>query len=259
MNPNWRWTGLQVGAWCVLAFLFVPLLTVVPVSLSDQRFLSLPHDHLSLQHYARVFRSPVWLASIGQTALVAVTASAIATTLGGMAAIACWRFRGPGAWLLRALVLAPLIVPSIVSALAYYQLWARLGILDTWTGVIAAYALQTLPYAFTAISAALLLLDPRLEQAARNLGASQLAAVLTVILPAARAGILSGFLFAFVYVWDEVVVQLFITSRGVRLLSRLIWEGLQDTVDPAIAVIASTLTLLTALAILAIGWLQERV
>ncbi len=255
---GWRFRGLQAGAWVVLAFLFLPLLVVIPVSLSDQSYLSLPRHGLSLQHYDKVFGDPAWRASIGLTAALSAVSALIATVLAGMAAIACWRFRGPGAWALRALVMAPLVVPSIVSALGFYQMWAKLGLLDTYAGVVIANVVQTIPYAFTAVSASLLLLDPQLEKAARNLGATQFGAIWTVVVPATRAGIFSGMLFAFVYAWDEVVVQLFITSRGVRLLPRLIWEGLQDTVDPAIAVIASCLTVLTAVLILAMGWAQNR-
>lgn len=252
------WRGLQIIAGLILAFLFLPLLIVIPVSLSDQSFLSLPRSSLSLQHYARVFHSSVWLQSIGQTALVALTAAVFSTVLGGMAAIACWSTANRWTSALRIIVLTPLIVPPVVSGLGFYQLWAKLDLLDSYNGVLIAFTIKTLPYTFTAISASLFLFDARLVQAARNLGANQATAITTIIIPAALSGILSALLFAFVYVWDEVVILLFITSRKIRLLPRLIWEGLQDTVDPAIAVIATCLIVLTAAAILAIILVQFR-
>lgn len=256
MKATLAWRLLQAGAWIVLAFLFVPLLVVIPVSLTDQSFLSFPRDGISFMHYVRVLSDPVWRHSIAVTGAVAAGAASLATLLGGLAAIACWRFPGNRSNFVRAMVVAPLVVPTIVSALGYYQLWARLGLLDTYTGVVIANTVQTLPYTFAAIAASLLLMDRRLEEAARNLGARQLTAIWTVLVPSAKPGILSGFLFAFVYAWDEVVVQLFITSRTVRLLPRLIWEGLQDTVDPAIAVISACLTLATALVLVVILVLQ---
>lgn len=254
---NWPWIGLKAVAWLVLAFLFLPLLLIIPASLSDQSHLSLPRNGLSVRHYAKVFQDPVWLAAIGQTLFVALAAASAATVLGGLAAIACWRTPGKWAWALRGLVLLPLIVPPIVSALGFYQLWASLKLLDTYAGVIIAFTIKTVPYTFTAVASSLFLLDVRLEQAARNLGASRWSAIMTVVVPAARPGILSGLLFAFVYVWDEIVILLFISSREIRLLSRLIWEGLQDTVDPAIAVVSATLTILTAIAILVLGFIQR--
>lgn len=254
---DWRWRSLQSLAWLVLAFLFLPLLIVIPVSLSDQSYLSLPRSGLSLQHYARVAGSAVWMQSIAQTALVATTVAVLSTIAGAMAAIACWSSSSRWTAALQMLALTPLIVPPVVSGLGFYQLWAKLDLLDSYTGVILAFTIKTLPYTFTTISASLSLLDIRLTQAARNLGARQSTAIVTVIVPAALPGLLSAMLFAFVYVWDEVVILLFISSRKIRLLPRLVWEGLQDTVDPAIAVIATGLIILTGLAILAVALLQR--
>jgi putative spermidine/putrescine transport system permease protein len=254
---DWRWRGLQVLAWLVLAFLFLPLLIVIPVSLSDQPYLSLPRSALSLQHYARVAGSAAWMQAIGQTAIVAALVAVFSTVVGAMAAIACWSASNRWTLALQTLALTPLIVPPVVSGLGFYQLWAKLNLLDSYTGVLLAFTIKTLPYTFTTISASLALLDIRITQAARNLGANQATAIATVLVPAALPGLLSAMLFAFVYVWDEVVILLFISSRKVRLLPRLIWEGLQDTVDPAIAVIATGLIVLTGLAILAVALLQR--
>jgi putative spermidine/putrescine transport system permease protein len=244
-------------AWIVLGFLFLPLLIVIPVSLSDQSYLSLPRAGLSLQHYARVASSPVWLESIGQTAFVATTVAILSTAVGTMAAIACWTMTSRWTTLLQTLALTPLVVPPVVSGLGFYQLWAKLDLLDSYTGILLAFTIKTLPYTFTTISASLSLFDIRITQAARNLGANQATAILTVVVPAALSGMLSAMLFAFVYVWDEVVILLFISSRKIRLLPRLVWEGLQDTVDPAIAVIATGLIILTGIAILAMALLQR--
>ena len=255
---NIRAILLSGAAWVLLAFLFLPLLVVIPVSMTDQSYLSLPKQGLSLRHYQAVMSDPTWLWAIGQTIVIAVISAAASTVIGGMVALVCWQSRNLWSWLLRGLVLAPLVVPTVVSGLGFFNLWAYLGLLDSYLGVVVAYTILTLPYTFTTISTSLLLFDPRIEQAARNLGASPAISILTVIVPAARAGIMSGFLFAFVYIWDEVVVLLFISSRNIRLLSRLIWEGLQNNVDPSIAVISTLLTIVTAVAILLIGVLQFR-
>lgn len=255
---NYRSVLLQGSAWILLAFLFLPLLVVIPVSFTDQSYLSLPQHALSLRHYQAVLADPTWMWALGQTLVVAILSAALATVAGGMAALVCWQSKNDLTWLLRGLVLAPLVVPTVVSGLGFFNLWAWLGLLDTYTGIIITYAILTIPYTFTTISASLLLFDPRVEQAARNLGASPAVAILTIIMPAARAGLLSGFLFAFVYVWDEVVVLLFVSSRKIRLLSRLIWEGLQNNVDPSIAVVSTLLTVVTAAAIILIGIAQFR-
>jgi putative spermidine/putrescine transport system permease protein len=148
-------------------------------------------------------------------------------------------------------MLAPVIVPSIVHALGFYQAWVQFGLIDTYAGLIAAHAMKGLPYVVIAVSASLANFDLRLEQAARNLGASVWTALWFVVLPSIRPGVLAGAVFAFITSWDELVVNLFITGRYVRTLPRKIWDGIQDNINPAIAAVATLLIVLTLVAILA--------
>jgi len=139
-------------------------------------------------------------------------------------------------------------VPSIVHALGFYQVWAQLGLLDSYAGLIIAHAMKGTPYVVISVSAALANVDLRLEQAARNLGATATQALWKVIIPSARPGMLAGSVFAFALSWDELVVTLFITSRNVYTLPRKIWDGIQDNINPAIAAVASILIVLTVIA-----------
>jgi putative spermidine/putrescine transport system permease protein len=100
------------------------------------------------------------------------------------------------------------------------------------------------------VSAALATVDLRLEQAARNLGASVGQTLWRVIVPCALPGVWTGALFAFVISWDEIVVNLFVTSRAVRTLPRQIWDGIQDNVSPSVAAIATLFIALTLGALL---------
>jgi putative spermidine/putrescine transport system permease protein len=108
------------------------------------------------------------------------------------------------------------------------------------------------------VSASLANFDLRLEQAARNLGASLGQTIFRVIVPCVLPGILSGALFAFVHAWDEIVVLLFITSRRVYLLPRAIWNGINDNVDPTIAAIATLMILVTLTGLLVERGLRAR-
>ena len=148
------------------------------------------------------------------------------------------------------LILAPMIVPSIVHALGFYQVWVQFGLIDTYTGLIIAHAMKGAPYVVISVSAELANVDLRLEQAARNLGATILQALRRVILPAAQPGVFAGAVFAFAISWDELVVNLFITSRNVITLPRKIWDGIQDNINPAIAAVATLLILTTTIAML---------
>jgi len=255
---GWRFGVVLAIAWTLLFYLVAPMLIVVPVSLTDQRYLSLPQHTLSLEHYRNIIGDNFWFSSIWKSFLVSCVSTTIATICGTLAAIGCWRIASQLSELARALILLPLVVPTIVHALGFYRTWIDLGLLDSYAGVILAHTITSLPYVVITVSASLANFDIRLEQAARNLGASLGQTIRLVIVPCVLPGILSGALFAFVHAWDEIVVLLFITSRRVYLLPRAIWNGINDNVDPTIAAIATVMILATLTGLLVERALRAR-
>ncbi len=236
------------GAWIAILFLTLPFVVVFPVSLTPHRYLSLPEGEWSARHYQTLVDDPSWILSIRDSVIVAGGSTLLSILLGTMTALACWRISSRASEAVRMVMLAPMIVPSIVHALGFYQVWAQLGLLDSYAGLILAHAMKGTPYVVISVSAALANVDLRLEQAARNLGATALQALWKVIIPSARPGMLAGAVFAFALSWDELVVTLFITSRNVYTLPRKIWDGIQDNINPAIAAVASILIVLTVAA-----------
>lgn len=237
-------------AWMIGLFLLLPGLVTIPVAFNDSRFIALPSGALSLRHFETLFASADWLSSSWDSFRVAAAATILATALGTACAIGLWRVGPWLAGLVGALMLAPMIFPPIVSALAMYRAWVPLGLFDSWIGVVLAHTILALPYVVIAVTTSLSLLDKRLEQAARSLGASSLRSTIDVIVPNIRAGVISGAAFAFIISWDETVVTLFITSRTIYTLPRRMWDGIRESVDPTVAAVAATLMGLTALGVL---------
>lgn len=229
----------------VLAFLLLPMAVVLPVSLTDQRFLSLPRHGISFAHYAALFTTPQWLSAIGQSLLVGALSTAIAVVFGTACAIGGWRLGTRAARALLTAMLVPLVVPTVVYALGLYRFYAWIGALDTVGGVVAAHAVTGMPYVVILVSTALTGLDPRLEPAARSLGASPAQALRRVLLPLLRPAVASGALLAFVHSWDELVVVLFVAGRRVSTLPRRMWDGINDNLDPALAAVAVLLVLIS--------------
>lgn len=247
------------SAWAVAIYLVLPISIVLPVSLSDQRFLSLPQEALSLRHYATVLGSPEWLGSIWQSFVIAVAATLLSVIAGTLCAIGCWRLSRRSTDIIRVLMLLPIIIPSIVYAIGLYRYFARLDLLDTLLGVAVAHGVTGIPYVVITASTALAAFDPRLEQAARGMGASLMQTLRWVILPRIAPGIVSGAIFAFIHSWDELVIVLFIASRQVFTLPRRIWDGINENLDPAMAAVAVLLVGLTlALLLLDLALRQRR-
>jgi putative spermidine/putrescine transport system permease protein len=249
---------VQGLAWAIILFLLLPIAVVFPVALTDQRYLSLPQEQLSLQHFANLFGSAEWLSSIGQSFVIACAATALTVVAGTLCAIGCWRIGTRLADFVRVLMIVPIIVPTIVYALGIYRLWVDLRLLDSYLGIIIAHAVTGIPYVVIIVSTALAHFDARLDQAARNLGASLWQRLWMVILPGILPAVASSAIFAFIHSWDELVLTLFLASRRVFTLPRRIWDGINEHLDPTMAAVAVLLIFVTGLLLGAEMWLRSR-
>lgn len=244
-------TAPRILAWLLLAFLFLPILVVIPVSLTDRDYLSLPGDGLSLRHFQSLLNWRAgWMPSILTSLGIAVASSIAVTIVSTAFAIGAWVHAGRWPTALRLILLSPLIVPPIIYAVGMVRLWSRFGLLDSWIGVTIVHAVLSMPLAVLAIGASLANLDPRLVQAARSLGARPPTVFIKVILPNIMPGVLAGAVLAFITSWDEITVTLFITSRRIVTLPRKIWTSIADSVDPALAAIAVVMLAATVLGLL---------
>ncbi|MFC3126488.1 ABC transporter permease [Pseudoroseomonas globiformis] len=241
-RPGWLNSSI---AWMTAIYLIVPVTIVIPVSLTDQRFLSLPQEGLSLQHYAALLGSEAWRGAIGQSFLIALASTALAVIAGTLCSVGFWRIGRRSTELLRAVMLLPIIIPSIVYAVGLYRSYALAGLLDSFVGVVLAHGVTGIPYVVVTVSTALAAFDPRLEQASRGMGATLWQTLRWVIIPRILPGIVSGGIFAFIHSWDELLIVLFIASRNVFTLPRKIWDGINENMDPAMAAVAVLLVMLT--------------
>lgn len=254
---------ILVAALFVALFLLMPLLAVVPVSFTPSRMLSMPHGELSLTHYRELIEDPRWLDSIWLSLRVGVLASTVSTLLALAFALGVWMFRPRYTAPLVGFVLLPMIVPPVVSGVTLYFLLTSLskvnGVIgfDTFLGVVLAHVVMIVPFATVLILVSLSQVDRRIDLAARGLGAGLRQRALRVIVPNIKFGIVAAWLLSFILSWEEIGVTLFITSVNAITLPRLMWMGLRDNVDPAIAALSVILILITIVALAARALVQH--
>ena len=196
MKPSLGGRITHIAAWVILSILIIPSLVAFPVSVTSKTYLSLPWDGVSLQHFRNLFTSAEWMSSFGQSLVIALASSAVATFLGTIAAIGLWRLTGRFIEMVRAFLLLPLMVPPIISAMAFYRWWVPMGLIDSYLGIILAHSILAIPMVVITVSATLANFDPKLEQASRSLGATLPMTIRRVILPSIRPGIVAGAIFA---------------------------------------------------------------
>jgi ABC-type spermidine/putrescine transport system permease subunit II len=240
--------GLFAGA--ILLFLLAPVAVLVPMSLGSAEIAEFPPRTLSLEQYRRFLDSRPWRDAVGTSVRVALATTVAATTLGTMAAFGLARGGFRGRAVLSALLIAPRFVPVIITALAFYALFARLRLVGSEWGLILAHTILACPYVVIIVSAALRGVDRSLEQASQTLGASPLRTVLSITLPLIRPGLVSAAVVAFITSFDEIVVAIFISGTRAATLPKKMWDSLVFEMEPTLPAI-STLVLLTTLAVFA--------
>lgn len=241
----------------VALFLLLPLIAVIPVSFTPTRFLAMPSGEWSLRHYQALLDNPAWLQSIWLSIRIGILSSVISTTLALMFSLGIWMFRPWFANVLLGFVLLPMVAPPVVSAITLYFFLIGLSKVndlvgyDTWIGVAVAHAVMIAPFAVVLITVALSQVDRRIDLAARGFGAGIRTRIFKVILPNIRFGILTALFLSFVLSWEEIGVTLFVTSVNAITLPRMMWMGLRDNIDPAIAAISVVLIAIVIAVILA--------
>jgi putative spermidine/putrescine transport system permease protein len=225
----------------VLLFFLVPLVIIVVASFGSGSFMKFPPAALSLDYYARLASAPQWLRSAGISLQIAVLCTAITLLIAIPASVALVRGRFPGKTTVFAVLLSPLVVPGIVTALAIFFFFHRLHLFGSIVGIAIGLAATALPVAVIMIAATLQGFDTRLEQAAMGLGASRLVAFRRVTLPLIAPGLVSAALFTFLVAFDELLIPLFLSAPGLEPLSVRIWDALQVNVDPVVAAVSTPL------------------
>ena len=238
-----------------LAVLVAPILVVIPLAFSSAPFLMFPPPGVSLRWFAAYFSDPDWISSTWFSLWVAALSATIATAIGVLSAYALVRLRPRGGAAIYLLWASPLVLPHLVIAVSLYYLLASLRLIGNPLTFVAAYAVLGLPYALVMLTATLQKLDPALEQAAATLGAAPAAVWRTVVLPLILPALVSGFTFAFLVGFDDLVVSLFLASPSAYPLPLRMWDDIRQEINPRIAAVAVVFfaVALTTFALLAVA------
>jgi putative spermidine/putrescine transport system permease protein len=225
----------------VAIFVIAPIAIVVPMSFSSSPSLEFPPPGFWFGHYRTFFRDVTWTGPMINSIVTALGTTLLTMLVVTPAAFAMARHRFRGRSFLNLLLLTPLVVPHIVMAVGYYSYFGRLGLLQTYIGVILAHTCLNAPLVFLTVSAALKGYDRNLERAAQSLGAAPIVAMLTVTVPVLRPGFVVAALLSFVHSFDETTVALFISGRDVATLPKRMFDAIRLNPDPVLAVASSLL------------------
>jgi ABC-type spermidine/putrescine transport system permease subunit II len=241
-----------------LLFLIFPVLVMVPVSFTEGSRMTWPPEGFSLRWYEAILTSQIWTQAAIRSLIVALASATLAVIIGTPAAFAIARQKLPAKTLILAIILSPLIMPRMVLAVALFYLYAQIGLVGTYVGLIIGHAILAIPYVVITIIAVQKQFDPRYEQAAWSLGARKTQTLQRVTLPLLSGGLFSAFIFAMITSFDELTIALFVTGGLTTTLPKQMWDDAMNIATPTLAAL-STLMLLFVAGLTLIGLrLQSR-
>jgi putative spermidine/putrescine transport system permease protein len=249
-----RWS-LRGFTWVVLAFLYVPLAVVAILSFNEATSLSWPPQGLSTQWWERVSEVDGPREALATSFRVALAATAIALVLGTLAAFALHRYRFFGRNSISFLLVLPIALPGIVTAVALQSTFIRLDIDLGFRTVVIAHATFCVVVAYNNVIARLRRTSPNLVEASADLGASGAQTFRYVTFPLVRSALLAGGLLAFALSFDEIVVTTFTAGPGVETLPQWILNNLSRPNNvPLVNVVATVVMVLS----IPLAWLAQR-
>ncbi len=229
----------------LFVFLLAPVVLVIPMSFSADAFLVWPPSGFSLRWYAAMWRETKLMEAARNSVLLACLVCTATLVLAMPAALLLARGRFRGREALVALLTAPLLLPTIVLALALLILFVGYGLIGSWPGLLLAHLLVALPYGIRVLMTAVSTLPPAVEEAASSLGAAPLRVFRRITLPLMLPGVAATAAIVFLVSFDEVVISLFVVGPELTTLPVAMFRYVESRTDPLVAAVSALLVLLT--------------
>ena len=233
-------------------FLLLPVVFVVLFSFNDGAYFHWPPTGVTLRWYVNFFTSERFMRATGNSLLIAFAVTPACVLVALPTALAVARGHFPGRNLVAALLLSPLIVPGVVTGVALLSFFAAVNVEIGIGRLLIGMFILGLPFAVRALVADLIGLDPRIEEAARNLGAGRWRAFFLVTFPQLKSGMMAGGVFVFVEAIDNFSVSVFLTTERTAVLPVVAYQYIRDFDDPTVAAMATLLILLSCVLVFAI-------
>ena len=241
---------LAIITGCILAFLYVPIATLMVFSFSSNKVMHLPLGDWTFDWYVKAFSNPQLIDAVGNSVIVAFAALAICIVIGVPTAIALSRYDFPGKAIFRRLIILPITLPGIVTGVSMLSFFSQFGVELSLVTVIIGHGTAFTAIVITSVFARLERFDRRIVEASADLGATPLQTFWRVTLPNIRTSIIGSSLLVFTLSFDEIPVTFFLTGRD-NTLPMYIWSAIRRGITPEINAIGTVIIVVSIVLIVA--------
>ena len=228
----------------VYASLYIPIIILVTNSFNEDRY-GLSWKGFSWNWYERLFNNDTLIQAAFHSVTIAFFAATLATIVGGLTAIALYRYRFRGKQAVSGMLFIVMMSPDIVMAVSLLALFMVVGISLGFWSLLLAHVTFCLPYVTVTIFSRLNGFDARMLEAAKDLGASEVTILRKIILPLALPAVVSGWLLSFTISLDDVVVSSFVSGVSYEILPLRIFSLVKTGVTPEVNALATIMIVLS--------------
>jgi len=248
-----------LGLWTVLVmiFFYLPIVILIGYSFNSSR-LNIVWQGFTLDWYAAIWRDQVLVQSLYSSLYVAVVTTVLSVALGTAGAWLLFRYRFPGVRMLSTLIFIPMIIPEVIMGVSLLIFFVAVHLELGYSTIIISHVTFCFPFVMVAVQARLAGLDPSLEEAAQDLGATPWQAFRKILVPYLAPAIVSGALMSFTLSLDELIVTYFTASAGTRTLPLEIFGRVKKGLDPTLNAISTVFILSTVVLVIVTELLKKR-
>ena len=228
----------------VYAYLYIPIIILVTNSFNEDRY-GLSWKGFSWNWYERLFNNDTLIQAAFHSVTIAFFAATLATIVGGLTAIALYRYRFRCKQAVSGMLFIVMMSPDIVMAVSLLALFMVVGISLGFWSLLLAHVTFCLPYVTVTIFSRLNGFDARMLEAAKDLGASEVTILRKIILPLALPAVVSGWLLSFTISLDDVVVSSFVSGVSYEILPLRIFSLVKTGVTPEVNALATIMIVLS--------------
>ena len=249
-----RFSGLYMGI--VFFLMYLPIAVVVIFSFNESK-LPVRWNGFSLQWYEKLFQNHAMMEALGNSLILAVASCLVSAVIGTLGAVGLSRIHWKTKGILEYISLLPLMIPEIILGMVLMAFFYMLGIPFGMLTLLIGHTVFCVPYILMEVKARLAGMDPALEEAARDLGATGFRAFWDITLPLIMPAVVSGSLLAFAMSMDDVVISIFINGPRISTLPIKVYTQMKTGVTPEINALCTIMLGITFLMIILYSMLQR--
>ncbi|MEO9528309.1 ABC transporter permease [Roseibium sp.] len=239
------WNLIRIYTLLVYLFMFLPVAVIVLLSFNASQFGSFPMTGFSFRWFVELAQNDAILRAFRTSLILGSLTALVSTTLGVLASLALVRYNVPGRNLISTLLIAPILVPEVVLAVALLLFLNFLSINKSFFLLLMGHVIFTLPFVILVVQARLVGIRRDYEEAALSLGASPVQAFFRITLPLLAPAVFAGMLFAFTISFDDITGTLFWKPGGVETVPTQIFAMLRNSISPEINALGTVMIFLT--------------